>query len=35
MGLHSMIERVRGAGGSIHIDSRRTGGTRVAFHLPL
>jgi PAS domain S-box-containing protein len=35
MGLHSMIERVRGAGGSIHIDSRRTGGTRIAFHLPL
>lgn len=35
MGLHSMIERVRSAGGSIHIHSRRTGGTRIAFHLPL
>jgi PAS domain S-box-containing protein len=35
MGLHSMIERVRGAGGWIHIESRRAGGTRVAFHLPI
>jgi PAS domain S-box-containing protein len=35
MGLHSMIERVRAAGGSIHINSRHSGGTRVAFHLPI
>jgi PAS domain S-box-containing protein len=35
MGLHSMIERVRSAGGSIHIHSRRSEGTRIAFHLPL
>jgi PAS domain S-box-containing protein len=35
MGVHSMIERVRMAGGSIHIDSCRNLGTRVCFHLPL
>jgi PAS domain S-box-containing protein len=35
MGMHSMIERVRMAGGTIHIDSCRTDGTRVAFEVPV
>jgi signal transduction histidine kinase len=34
MGMHSMIERVRMAGGTIHIDSCRTEGTRIAFQVP-
>ncbi len=35
MGMHSMIERVRMAGGTIHIDSCRTDGTRIAFEVPV
>ena len=35
MGLQAMIERVRMAMGTIHIDSSRTNGTRVAFELPV
>ncbi len=34
MGMHSMIERVRMAGGTIHIDSCRAEGTRIAFQVP-
>jgi PAS domain S-box-containing protein len=35
LGMQSMIERVRMAGGTIHIDSCRTDGTRVAFEVPV
>lgn len=35
MGMHAMIERVRMADGSIHVDSRRGEGTRVTFQVPL
>jgi PAS domain S-box-containing protein len=35
MGMHAMIERVRMAGGSIHVDSHRGGGTRIVFQVPL
>jgi two-component system sensor histidine kinase DegS len=35
MGLQAMIERVQMHGGTMHIDSSRGSGTRVAFQLPL
>ena len=35
MGMHSMMERVRMAGGMIHIDSCRRDGTRIEFEVPV